>query len=228
MLLTHFCPSSSQSTQAVSAPRACVCAAVSGWRSVLEVLIVAAADSAAAVVNQALDALQPVIAALYADVGLGHQHFLGIVTAVCAAAGWRSVLEVLIVAAADSAAAVVNQALDALQPVIAALYADVGVGHQHFLGIVTAVAATMRSPYHAELSVSAVHVMQSVAQRLSQSDPQVSYRAAGHCCCVTTMTGRRTQDHASFSTGVAADSCSSAYACMGAWCVQPHRVACIN
>jgi len=97
---------------------------------------------------------------------------------VSAVSGWRSVLEVLIVAAADSAAAVVNQALDALQPVIAALYADVGVGHQHFLGIVTAVAATMRSPYHAELSVSAVHVMQSVAQRLSQSDPQVSYRAA--------------------------------------------------
>lgn len=87
--------------------------------------------------------------------------------------GWRSVLEVLIVAAADSAAAVVNQALDALQPVIAALYADVGVGHQHLVPIVTAVAATMRSPYHAELSVSAVHVMQSVAQRLSQSDPQV-------------------------------------------------------
>ncbi|DBA73285.1 hypothetical protein WJX77_003623 [Trebouxia sp. C0004] len=87
--------------------------------------------------------------------------------------GWRSVLEVLIAAAADSASAVVNQALDALQPVIAALYADVGVGHQHFLGIVTAVAATMRSPYHAELSISAVHVMQSVAQRLSQSDPRV-------------------------------------------------------
>ena len=78
------------------------------------------------------------------------------------------------VAAADSAAAVVNQALDALQPVIAALYADVGVGHQHFLGLVTAVAATMRSPFHAELSISAVHVMQSVAQRLSQSDPEVS------------------------------------------------------
>lgn len=91
-------------------------------------------------------------------------------------AGWRSVLEVLIVAAADSAAAVVNQALDALQPVIAALYADVGVGHQHFLGIVTAVATTMRSPYHAELSISAVHVMQSVAGRLAQSDPQVGPR----------------------------------------------------
>lgn len=91
-------------------------------------------------------------------------------------AGWRSVLEVLIVAAADSAAAVVNQALDALQPVIAALYADVGVGHQHFLGIVTAVATTMRSPYHAELSISAVHVMQSVASRLAQSDPQVGPR----------------------------------------------------
>lgn len=135
----------------------------------------------------------------------------------CAAAGWRSVLEVLIVAAADSEAAVVNQALDALQPVIAALYADVGVGHQHFLGIVTAVAATMRSPYHAELSISAVHVMQSVAQRLLQSDPQVSYRAAGHCCCVMTMSGRHTQDDDSFSTGVAAaDNCGFACACMHA------------
>lgn len=88
--------------------------------------------------------------------------------------GWRSVLEVLIVAASDPAAAVVNQALDALQPVIAALYADVGVGHQHFLGIVTAVAGTMRSPYHNELSISALHVMQSIARQLSQSDPQVS------------------------------------------------------
>ena len=107
----------------------------------------------------------------------------------------------LIVAAADSAAAVVNQALDALQPVIAALYADVGVGHQHFLGIVTAVAATMRSPYHAELSISAVHVMQGVAQRLSQSDPQVSYQAAGHCCRDDNE-GQRTRDHASFSTGL--------------------------
>lgn len=80
----------------------------------------------------------------------------------------------LIVAASDPAAAVVNQALDALQPVIAALYADVGVGHQHFLGIVTAVAGTMRSPYHSELSISALHVMQSIARQLSQSDPQVS------------------------------------------------------
>ena len=99
-----------------------------------------------------------------------------------AAPGWRSVLEVLIVAAADSAAAVVNQALDALQPVIAALYAGVGVGHQHFLGIVTAVAATMRSPFHAELSISAVHVMQSVAQRLAQSDPEVSAEGAWAAC----------------------------------------------
>ena len=82
-------------------------------------------------------------------------------------------LEVLVAAASDSAAAVVNQALDALQPVIAALYADVGVGHQHFLGLVTAVAATMRSPYHTELSISAVHVMQSIARRLSDSDPEV-------------------------------------------------------
>ena len=80
----------------------------------------------------------------------------------------------LIVAASDPAAAVVNQALDALQPVIAALYADVGVGHQHFLGIVTAVAGTMRSPYHSELSISALHVMQSIARQLSHSDPQVS------------------------------------------------------
>lgn len=79
----------------------------------------------------------------------------------------------LIVAASDPAAAVVNQALDALQPVIAALYADVGVGHQHFLGIVTAVAAAIRSPFHPELSISALHVMQSIARQLAQSNPQV-------------------------------------------------------
>ena len=85
-------------------------------------------------------------------------------------------LEVLLVAAGDHAAAVVNQALDALQPVIAALYAGVGVGHQHFLSIVTAVAACMRSPYHAELSINAVHLMQSVAKRLAASEPEVSQR----------------------------------------------------
>lgn len=90
-------------------------------------------------------------------------------------------------AASDSAAAVVNQALDALQPVIAALYADVGVGHQHFLGIVTAVAATMRSPYHAELSISAVHVMQSIARRLAQSDPQVELQALHECKSVPSL-----------------------------------------
>ena len=37
-------------------------------------------------------------------------------------AAWRSVLAVLAVAAADSSPAVVGQALDALQPVIQALY----------------------------------------------------------------------------------------------------------
>lgn len=84
----------------------------------------------------------------------------------------------LIVAASDPEAAVVNQALDALQPVIAALYADVGVGHQHFLGIVTAVAATIRSPFHTELSISALHVMQGIARQLSQSDPQVGFLLA--------------------------------------------------
>ena len=92
-------------------------------------------------------------------------------------------------AAADFAASVVNQALDALQPVIAALYGDVGVGHQHFLGIVTAVAAAMRSPYHVELSVSAVHVMRRVTRRLAQSDSKVSVLSFGfdlharHCDC---------------------------------------------
>lgn len=82
------------------------------------------------------------------------------------------------IAAGDQAAAVVNQALDALQPVIAALYAGVGVGHQHFLSIATAVAACMRSPYHVELSIGAVHLMQSLARRLSASDPQVNFQNA--------------------------------------------------
>lgn len=82
------------------------------------------------------------------------------------------------VASGDQASAVVTQALDALQPVIAALYAGVGVGHQHFLSIVTAVAACMRSPYHVELSIGAVHLMQTVARRLSASDPQVSQSSA--------------------------------------------------
>ena len=84
------------------------------------------------------------------------------------------------VASGDHAASVVNQALDALQPVIAALYAGVGVGHQHFLSIVTAVAACMRSPYHVELSISAVHLMQTIARRLSASDPEVGVGFLGH------------------------------------------------
>lgn len=85
----------------------------------------------------------------------------------------------LVVASGDHAASVVTQALDSLQPVIAALYAGVGVGHQHFLSIVTAVAACMRSPYNAELSISAVHLMQSVARRLSASDPEVGSSTQG-------------------------------------------------
>ena len=40
----------------------------------------------------------------------------------CCRAAWRSVLQALAVAAGDSSAAVVHQALDALQPVIHALY----------------------------------------------------------------------------------------------------------
>ncbi|KAL0043362.1 hypothetical protein WJX79_002614 [Trebouxia sp. C0005] len=133
------------------------------WAALAPHLVSAACHANPKVAAYAVDALRQLVAKLLAITA--HPRGLG--------SGWRSVLEVLIVAAADSAAAVVNQALDALQPVIAALYADVGVGHQHFLGIVTAVAAAMRSPHHAELSISAVHVMQSVAQRLSQSDPQV-------------------------------------------------------
>ena len=45
----------------------------------------------------------------------------------CCSAGWRSVLEALRLAAADPDPAVVNHALDALQPVVEALYSGVGV-----------------------------------------------------------------------------------------------------
>lgn len=41
----------------------------SGWRSVLEALALAARDSSPAVVGQALDALQPVIEALFRPTG---------------------------------------------------------------------------------------------------------------------------------------------------------------
>lgn len=85
-------------------------------------------------------------------------------------------LEALAVAASDSAAAVVDSALDAVEPVVEALYrgAGVGVGHDCFPDTVAAVAAAMRNPRHQELSIDAVRIMQSVARRLAESSPEVS------------------------------------------------------
>ncbi|KAK9788000.1 hypothetical protein WJX73_004027 [Symbiochloris irregularis] len=87
--------------------------------------------------------------------------------------GWRAALQALAVAASDSASQVVDAALDALQPVVEALWRGSGSGHDHFSDTVSAIAAAVRNPVSAPLSVSAVHILQSAARRLAETPSEV-------------------------------------------------------
>ncbi|KAK9804748.1 hypothetical protein WJX72_003264 [[Myrmecia] bisecta] len=86
--------------------------------------------------------------------------------------GWRSVLEALTVAAADHNPAVVDGALDAIRPVVEALYRGLGVGHEYFADCVTMVSTAMRNPIDEDLSIGAGYILQSLARRLAASSPQ--------------------------------------------------------
>ena len=91
-----------------------------------------------------------------------------------APAGWRAALQALAVAAADCAPPVVDAALDALQPVVEALWREGhGAGHDHFADTVGAIAAAVRNPVAAPLSISAIHILQSAARRLAETPSQV-------------------------------------------------------
>lgn len=77
-------------------------------------------------------------------------------------------------AAADPASPVIDAALDALQPVVEALWRDgQGAGHDHFADTIGAIAAAVRNPASVPLSVSAVHILQSAARRLAETPAEV-------------------------------------------------------
>ncbi|BDA49435.1 probable Brefeldin A-inhibited guanine nucleotide-exchange protein [Coccomyxa sp. Obi] len=82
---------------------------------------------------------------------------------------WRSVLQALTVAAADSAAPVVAQALEAMRGVADALFRGCGLGHELFPDAVAALAAAARNPAAEELSIEAVWALQGVSQRLANA-----------------------------------------------------------
>lgn len=83
--------------------------------------------------------------------------------------GWRSLLQALTIAASDHNAAVVNQALDALQPVVEALYRG-WQGHTFLAECVDAIMAAVANRQQEELSISALFMLQSVARRLAAAE----------------------------------------------------------
>ena len=83
--------------------------------------------------------------------------------------GWRSLLQALTIAASDHNAAVVDQALDALQPVVEALYRG-WQGHAFLPECVDAIMAAVANRQQEELSTSALFMLQSVARRLSAAN----------------------------------------------------------
>lgn len=85
--------------------------------------------------------------------------------------GWRSLLQALTIAASDHNSAVVNQALDALQPVSEALYRG-WQGHAFLSECVDAIMAAVANRQQEELSISALFMLQSVARRLSSTSGQ--------------------------------------------------------
>ena len=99
-------------------------------------------------------------------------------------AGWKSTLQVLTVAVADPAPSVVDAALDAIQAVTAALFRGVGIGMEYFPDVVHVLESAMRNPYHERLSVSAAHVMPSVARRLADAPTTVCSPSPFYAGCL--------------------------------------------
>ena len=91
-------------------------------------------------------------------------------------AGWKSILEALAIAACDKTDTVVDQALDAVQPVIEGLFRPGGaIPADLFPACLAVLSQAMRNPYHEKLSVSAVYLAQTAGHCLAASNPAVSH-----------------------------------------------------
>ena len=90
-------------------------------------------------------------------------------------AGWRSILEALAIAANDRTDTVVDQALDAVQPVIEGLFRPGGaIPSDLFPACLSVLSQAMRNPHHEKLSISAVYLAQTAGHCLAASNPSVS------------------------------------------------------
>jgi len=104
-----------------------------------------------------------------------HPHGLG--------SGWRSVLQALEVAAGDVAAPVVEQALEALQPVVEALYRGLGLRREFFPDCLSAARTAALNRHHHELSAGGLQILRTAGRRLAEgggADPQGEEDALEH------------------------------------------------
>lgn len=92
--------------------------------------------------------------------------------------GWRSVLQSLVVAAADVRAEVVEACLRATEAVIAALYRGIGVDSEAFPEVCLILETAMRNSYHEGHSNRAAALAPAAAERLSTSADKVSNLSA--------------------------------------------------
>ena len=89
-------------------------------------------------------------------------------------AGWKSVLEALAIAACDKTDTIVDQALDAVQPVIEGLFRpNAAIPADLFPLCLAVLSQAMRNSYHEKLSISAVYLAQTAGHCLAASNPTV-------------------------------------------------------
>mmetsp|Transcript_13201 Transcript_13201/g.37209 ORF Transcript_13201/g.37209 Transcript_13201/m.37209 type:complete len:2067 (+) Transcript_13201:204-6404(+) len=86
--------------------------------------------------------------------------------------GWRSVLEALEVAATDYAPPVVEQALEALQPVVEALYRGLGLRKEFFTDCLQAAMAVVLNKHHPDLSLDGFQIFRNCARRLGEASKE--------------------------------------------------------
>ncbi|KAK9844232.1 hypothetical protein WJX84_000597, partial [Apatococcus fuscideae] len=86
--------------------------------------------------------------------------------------GWRSVLEALAIAACDKTDTIVDQALDAVQPVIEGLFRpNAAIPADLFPLCLAVLSQAMRNSHHEKLSISAVYLAQTAGHCLAASNP---------------------------------------------------------
>lgn len=89
---------------------------------------------------------------------------------------------------ADAKLSVVSAALEATQPVVAALYKGIGVDAEAFPEVCLILEAAMRNPQHEEASIRATRMMQDAAQRLSKSAEKVRQSSQPQSCRMIGLT----------------------------------------